>query len=152
MKKTFIGMLLLVGLLFGCGTIYAQTSVDMPGNPPAEPDVTLEEVLGRDVCVVDNYGIVYNLTVGGGVITGTAEHPSCGHYSDVSGTYTGKSFSMHVGNPSNPNCVGYTFTGVVNSRTKTASGTWVNDGGGGSGSFTAALCSNKNKSNKRSKR
>ncbi len=142
-------MLLLVGLLFGCGTIYAQISVDMPGNPPAEEDVTLEEVLGKNICVVDNYGITYNLTVGGGVITGSADHPSCGHYSNVSGTYTGKSFSMHVGNPSNTSCVGYTYTGVVNSKTKTASGTWVNDGGGGSGSFTAALC---NKSSKRNKR
>lgn len=70
----------MVGLLLGSGTIYAQITVDTPGSPSAEPDVSLEEVLGREVCVVDNYGIVYNLTVGGGIITGTAEHPSCGHF------------------------------------------------------------------------
>jgi len=139
MKKLIFGALIAAGLMFAGGTVYAQPTFDIPGAP-SESDVQMDEVLGMQICAVDNYGNVYNLTVSNGTIDGTMDSPYCGHYGDVTGTYTGLSFQMHMGNPSSSSCVGFTYTGVVNPQTKTASGTYVNDGGSGSGSFTMSLC------------
>ncbi|OHB97185.1 MAG: hypothetical protein A2W74_01770 [Planctomycetes bacterium RIFCSPLOWO2_12_38_17] len=139
MKKLIFGALIAAGLMFAGGTVYAQPTFDIPGAP-SESDVQMDEVLGMQICAVDNYGNVYNLTVSGGNISGTMDSPYCGHYGCVTGTYSGLSFVMHMGCPSNSSCIGFTYTGVVNPQTKTASGTWVNDGNQGSGSFTMSLC------------
>lgn len=73
-----------------------------------------------------------------GGISGTVDHPQCGCYSNLTGSYSGTNFRFHTGNPDiNNGCVGYSVTGVVNLNTKTASGTFQNDGGG---SITFALC------------
>jgi len=136
MKKLIFGALIAAGLMFaGVVNVYAH---DVPGTP-SESDAQMDEVMGTQICAVDNYGNVYNLTVSNGTIDGTMDSPYCGHYGDVTGTYTGLSFQMHMGAPSS-SCVGFTYTGVVNPQTKTASGTYVNDGGSGSGSFTMSLC------------
>ena len=139
MKKLIFGALIAAGLMFAGGTVYAQPTFDIPGAP-SESDVQMDEVMGTQICVVDNYGNVYHLTVSNGAINGTMDSPYCGRYSSVTGTYTGLSFQMHMGNPSSSSCIGFTYTGVVNTQTKTASGTYVNDGGSGSGSFTMSLC------------
>ena len=136
MKKLIFGALIAAGLMFaGVVNVYAH---DVPGTP-SESDAQMDEVMGTQICAVDNYGNVYNLTVSNGTIDGTMDSPYCGHYGDVTGTYTGLSFQMHMGSPSS-SCTGFTYTGVVNPQTKTASGTYVNDGGSGSGSFTMSLC------------
>ncbi len=138
MKKILLGILLLIGLTFTSANIYANQG-DTPGAPSNGPAVNLEDVLGRVICTVDNYGNVYSLTLNGGVISGTMDSPYCGSYGCVTGTYQGLSFNMHMGCPSG-SCIGFTYTGVVDMNTKTASGTWANDGGAGSGSFTMSLC------------
>lgn len=139
MKNLIFGALIAAGLMFAGGTVYAQPTFDIPGAP-SESDVQMDEAMGMQICAVDNYGNVYHLTLSNGTINGTMDSPYCGNYGNVTGTYTGLSFNMHMGSPSNSSCTGFTYTGVVNQQTKTASGTWVNDGGVGSGSFTMGVC------------
>lgn len=129
---------------------------DVPGRPSKNPPMELDALLGSDICMIDNFGVVYHIKISGGVISGTADSPYCSYNSWVTGSYTGTSFIMHVddngdggdhdgggddGHDDNNNdCGSYTYTGVYNRTTKIASGTWVNDDGYTSGVFTANQC------------
>lgn len=114
---------------------------EMPGVP-VEPEAQLDEVLGKNVCIVDNFGDQYNLIIDNGTISGTVDTPDCGHYSNLTGSYSGTSFTFHTGEPDAwwLRCRGYRVDGTVDIKTKTASGRYVTDGGFGSGPITFAIC------------
>lgn len=136
MRKWLAVPLLAVGLWFVGASLPALAA--SPTDTGGEQE-SLESILGRVVCIVDNFGIVYNLNVGGGSITGTA-NAGCPNLYSVSGSNVGASFTFTAsGGDGVICCESFTYTGVADKPSRTASGTWSNVCNG-SGSFTAGLC------------
>ncbi|MDR4508275.1 MAG: hypothetical protein MRJ65_08590 [Candidatus Brocadiaceae bacterium] len=93
------------------------------------------------MCFIDNYDVIYHLNVDDGKISGFADHPECGEYKKIKGTYEGVNFEFHVTKPKDKDCEGYTYTGFYNPQSGVATGTWVNDSGTDTDSFTMSAIS-----------
>ena len=136
MKKILAVMVLLLGLSVFISGIHAAPVVNVPGNLSYDQEITLDEVLGTHVCLIDNFGILYYLEIGNGKITGIADHPLCDSSFKVVGRYEGIGFRIHL-RGSQGDCVNYLYEGAVsNFDTKTAIGKWRNSRKGGKGWFS----------------
>ena len=145
MKKIWVVMVLLMGLLVCINKINAASMTNVPGNQSYEQEITLDEVFGPRVCLTDNFGIRYYLEIGNGKITGMADSPHCASSFKVIGGYEGTGFRMHIRVPRNGDCVNYLYEGAINNLdTKTAEGRWRNTRKSGKGWFTLTLYTGDN--------
>ena len=133
--------LLAVGLWFVGGSLpaLAGSPTDVGGE-----EESLQNALGRVVCLVDSSGFIWNLNVGGGSIAGSVNTDVgalCAATYSVSGTHVRLSLTAMASDPIPPDncCGGFTYTGVADKPSRTASGTWTNICGG-EGFFPMGLC------------
>ena len=99
MRKWLAVPLRAVGLWFVGASLPALAA--SPTDTGGEQE-SLQSILGRIVCIVDNFGFVWNLEVGGGSISGSVNTGAfCGTYG-VTGTHTGPSFVATASNPGAP--------------------------------------------------
>ncbi len=149
MRKWLAVPLLAVGLWFVGGSLPALAA--SPTDTGGEQE-SLRDILGRNVCLVDNFAFVWNLNIsrtGGPPLTtsisGTVDAVdefgvfACTY--SVSGSSSGASFNMTASNPIPPEpcCGSFTYTGVVDKPSRTAAGTWSNVCDF-AGFFTMGLC------------
>ena len=145
MKKILVVMVLLLGLLVCINKINAASMMNAPGNQSHEQEITLDEVFGPRVCLIDNFGTRYYLEIGNGKITGMADSPHCASSFKVIGGYEGTGFRMHIRVPHNGDCVNYLYEGAINNLdTKTAEGRWRNIRKSGKGWLTLTLYTGDN--------
>ena len=129
MKKLSIGIIVLLGLIIGISEkMYAKQKPHIPGIRSASTKsikITLEEVLGSQVCMIDNSGIIYDLEIDNGKIIGTAKFPQCESCSHLTGRYKGTRFWFHVRKLQQGDCKSYTYTGnIIDTDTKSMEGRW----------------------------
>lgn len=139
MRKWLAAPLLAVGLWFVGGSLPA-----LAGSPGVQGDgeESLRSILGRTVCVADNNGLVWNLTIGGGTITGTVSGLICDDNRTVTGRNSGARFTLFAPDRGGLDCCDFRYDGVADKPSRTASGIWhnIDCDGGGEGLFFAGLC------------
>jgi hypothetical protein len=119
------------GSLIKCGVTASLPDSDECGTTDLEADL----FKAKTICLEDQYGIIYNLTISGQHITGTATG-SCGTYL-VTGMHFSKDFSFYVDIPSD--AVGCVEGFIIVGNTKTLTGSWHNTAGY-TGSISFSKC------------